>query len=107
MIIFLIIRRQPRSTRTYTRFPDTTLFRSIGVGGGVVAAFGRLHLAHQPARGVARAAREAFFAGHEPGVGQQAEQRPVVVEHLLEVRDRSEEHTSELQSLMRISYAVF
>src|SRR3546814_2121152 len=78
-----MIRRPPRSTRTNTLFPYTTLFRSGGRNlkmrdshpGG---QFGGL--AQQPQRGV--------------GVG------PAAV-------GRSEEHTSELQSLMRISYAVF
>src|SRR3546814_4527792 len=64
---FLMIRRPPRSTRTDTLFPYTTLFRSHD------------RYAHQ-------------------------DRRP----HLQDRRpDRSEEHTSELQSLMRISYAVF
>src|SRR3546814_3942310 len=84
-----MIRRPPRSTRTDTLFPYTTLFRSE-IGGG-----------HQ----------------HDPGVLQHLQHQglraPVqVVAPRLEIADRragdrSEEHTSELQSLMRISYAVF
>src|SRR3546814_7666585 len=78
VIFFLIIRRPPRSTRTDTLFPYTTLFRSLHrverhVGADVAAA-----VAVRPRR-----ADEMLF------------------------RQRSEEHTSELQSLMRISYAVF
>src|SRR3546814_10283593 len=77
---FLMTRRPPRSTRTDTLFPYTTLFRSdqpvIAPGQGV-AAIARDHIAMM---GVAA----AVLIGH-----------------------RSEEHTSELQSLMRISYAVF
>src|SRR3546814_2391908 len=97
-----MIRRPPRSTRTDTLFPYTTLFRAIGIAGLVVQR-------HDPAR-----------VGHlalcvEQIVDRQAqarvlEERQVVRQfrHLVEVReDRSEEHTSELQSLMRISYAVF
>src|SRR6056297_3964851 len=73
---FLMIRRPPRSTRTDTLFPYTTLFRS--------ATFGSL--------------REAFGDNEEDFtrlIGSQ------------EGMSGSEEHTSELQSLRRISYAVF
>src|SRR3546814_10712991 len=85
-----MIRRPPRSTRTDTLFPYTTLFRSTGkLQGGphVVALHGK------------RAIEQAL--GHfaipiEQGVGAHFGQC-----------SRSEEHTSELQSLMRISYAVF
>src|SRR3546814_7029651 len=66
-----MIRRPPRSTRTDTLFPYTTLFRSTWGGGGGHAVRGRTALPDGPKAG------------------------------------RSEEHTSELQSLMRISYAVF
>src|SRR3546814_10057303 len=87
-----MIRRPPRSTRTDTLFPYTTLVRSPGqaeaVGrAGVVVLAHRAHLLPdrlpQPAGGDAQL---------DVGV--------------LEL-PRSEEHTSELQSLMRISYAVF
>src|SRR3546814_9749155 len=74
-----MIRRPPRSTRTDTLFPYTTLFRSLQ---GRRAAGHQLHRRHRPGR----AARCANRQG---------------------AADRSEEHTSELQSLMRISYAVF
>src|SRR3546814_2086467 len=76
-IFFLIIRRPPRSTRTDTLFPYTTLFRSH-------CEFGRV--------GDAALALEL--------VDPRVDQRDAF-------RMRSEEHTSELQSLMRISYAVF
>src|SRR3546814_10169187 len=118
-----MIRRPPRSTRTDTLFPYTTLFRSareidialleidvaVGdppqphTGGG--APCGQVGLIvdreAEPDRGVDRGARlveEAFVVGkferlqHHPGI---------------DAAHRSEEHTSELQSLMRISYAVF
>src|SRR3546814_5853797 len=84
-MFFLMIRRPPRSTRTDTLFPYTTLFRSHRVGGG----------RRQPGTGVRWPRR--------PGGGQQlSADLP-----LRRKRQRSEEHTSELQSLMRISYAVF
>src|SRR3546814_3139647 len=100
-----MIRRPPRSTRTDTLFPYTTLFRSgsqgdlfdhaLATGTLDVLAFaeGILHQIKQPRDDVlheglrAKADREA----DDTGAGQ----------------ERSEEHTSELQSLMRISYAVF
>src|SRR3546814_9702404 len=94
-----MIRRPPRSTRTDTLFPYTTLFRSHrrrDRRGGRANRRRRKsimpgHSPRYPAR--ARAAARARVAAGEP---------PTV----LAIR-RSEEHTSELQSLMRISYAVF
>src|SRR3546814_8223810 len=80
-----MIRRPPRSTRTDTLFPYTTLFRSQGPAG-------------HPA--VARTAD-----GEGPG---RAARRDDGARRLrVPAAGRSEEHTSELQSLMRISYAVF
>src|SRR3546814_6852542 len=77
-----MIRRPPRSTRTDTLFPYTTLFRSFSV--------------------VLPLARPGFITasilGFAHTVGEFGE---------TEDAGRSEEHTSELQSLMRISYAVF
>src|SRR3546814_5055609 len=98
---FLMIRRPPRSTRTDTLFPSTTLFRSDR---------------HQLADPVTHR-RQCRHRLRDPGRGSQADRR-----HADEGRQdrarlsrrrhpaghrRSEEHTSELQSLMRISYAVF
>src|SRR3546814_3603699 len=80
-----MIRRPPRSTRTDTLFPYTTLFRSIA--DLVVGA--ALH-------------REEAFAG-DGEVQRLVGGFDGALRELL----RSEEHTSELQSLMRISYAVF
>src|SRR3546814_15073353 len=97
LFFFLMIRRPPRSTRTDTLFPYTTLFRS----GALQHVRPCLHLGwrsrcrhilpvlqcesgHATARGLVR--RNAALHGRDL---------------------RSEEHTSELQSLMRISYAVF
>src|SRR3546814_1887729 len=95
-----MIRRPPRSTRTDTLFPYTTLFRSIAAGdGGAGAALEggrrrRDRLLHD-ARGAAD--RLSRFQLH-----QRCERVGVSTRTA-----RSEEHTSELQSLMRISYAVF
>src|SRR3546814_10466049 len=99
-----MIRRPPRATRTDTRFPYTTLFRSRTVGLGHHVAEGQpgqrhdhgaAHEAEQQAEGTVEGAEAALL----DAVGQDARQHGE--------QHRSEEHTSELQSLMRISYAVF
>src|SRR3546814_4763753 len=87
-----MIRRPPRSTRTDTLFPYTTLFRSVFV----VRPADTGHLAACRLELGARVHEvEAVRLNHSV-------ERPLRNEFL-----RSEEHTSELQSLMRISYAVF
>src|SRR3546814_7026689 len=98
-----MIRRPPRSTRTDTLFPYTTLFRAGRWRGRrhrerYTSASPRLCVNHSSSS-VAVVALDSRFrgrTGHDP-LAQQREQ----------ARARSEEHTSELQSLMRISYAVF
>src|SRR3546814_16912419 len=83
VFFFVMIRRPPRSTRTDTLFPYTTLFRSA-----------------RRARGATEWRTSGGCAGrgrHEPPSRGRSTRGP----------SRSEEHTSELQSLMRISYAVF
>src|SRR3546814_13294493 len=84
LFFFLMIRRPPRSTRTDTLFPYTTLFRS-------------------PAPPIPRPVPGRCRRASWPG--------PLLPQGALVWRPsplvRSEEHTSELQSLMRISYAVF
>src|SRR3546814_6324380 len=116
--VFLIVRRPPRSTRTVPLFPDTTLFRSSPV---VIAAaiyleeFARKgrwadfvevninNLAAVPSV-VFGLLGLAVFLGFF-GLPRSA---PLVGGMVLSLMTlRSEEHTSELQSLMRISYAVF
>src|SRR3546814_7324425 len=102
-----MIRRPPRSTRTDTLFPYTTLFRSTGdrvpLATDADSARPTQHnpFAHQ--RVPERPNRSFAAAWKFPG--------PAVRAPTLSIRDgqyrRSEEHTSELQSLMRISYAVF
>src|SRR3546814_4165092 len=85
-----MIRRPPRSTRTDTLFPYTTLFRSLRDGADDDAG---------SRRGDADADHVARAGDHR---GEE------LVDALAEgTAQRSEEHTSELQSLMRISYAVF
>src|SRR3546814_5771939 len=99
---FLRIRRPPRSTRTDTLFPYTTLFRSRdlfrrsprsalahAVGGRRPAVAGRLSAHGWAGHGLRGDGTVVEFVGPVLHAG------------------RSEEHTSELQSLMRISYAVF
>src|SRR3546814_4544887 len=95
-----MIRRPPRSTRTDTLFPYTTLFRSVegplfsSNGSRKDQPFDKLR-ANGDKNG-----RFRYRTDHAPGTGHPGDRhRPR--------RGRSEEHTSELQSLMRISYAVF
>src|SRR3546814_6681350 len=117
-----MIRRPPRSTRTDTLFPYTTLFRS-GLALGRFEQRGALADAlFERLVGPAQAALDAAefgdvgVRGHEAAAGHRvaADLDDAAVGHhpLGQVRtagahERSEEHTSELQSLMRISYAVF
>src|SRR3546814_9804791 len=118
---FLRIRRPPIVTRTDTRFPYTTLVRSLDVQGQ--SGRGDLERHRDPR------ARQSRRAGIEAGDGRQGgavqavrrrrfdrprgRRRRSAAFHRggraarAELWRRSEEHTSELQSLMRISYAVF
>src|SRR3546814_19874214 len=84
MFCFLMIRRPPRSTRTDTLFPYTTLFRSLSILFWSLSIAAHALVRSMPLLVVLRATLGISEAGN-----------------------RSEEHTSELQSLMRISYAVF
>src|SRR3546814_9184862 len=96
-----MIRRPPRSTRTDTRFPYTTLFRSaLDVDPAAEAQAG--HTRTAAARGAAADERAADRDGRHPDA-----RAPHQRQRRREGAGRSEEHTSELQSLMRISYAVF
>src|SRR3546814_2621014 len=95
-----MIRRPPRSTRTDTLFPYTTLFRSGAQR--VDHVFQRAH------RRVVEIGVEGHGDQMRRGGGARPRQAALLVQHQGEVAlQRSEEHTSELQSLMRISYAVF
>src|SRR3546814_15919314 len=85
---FLMIRRPPRSTRTGTLFPYTTLFRSMPKESSESVRIREQLIDEELTQS---------FPASDPPSWVQARRRCV----------RSEEHTSELQSLMRISYAVF
>src|SRR3546814_6493996 len=101
-----MIRRPPRSTRPDTPFPYTTLFRSQGLAGDLAAT---LLLATDKPVLVAPAMNHRMW--HHPAT--QANLAALEARGVRRVGPtegamaRSEEHTSELQSLMRISYAVF
>src|SRR3546814_2597486 len=86
-----MIRRPPRSTRTDTLFPYTTLFRSICFP-DTILLYGTVQV-----RRIGRRAQKMY----------RFHQAVVVIQRHNHRVFRSEEHTSELQSLMRISYAVF
>src|SRR3546814_5571467 len=111
-------RRPPRSTRTYTLFPYTTLFRSNGNAGGrqhIVVGAGEIAVEE----GAANAEPLGEFC-RDPEVGtaftlacdHSGAELNQALRFLPDLEAdpqafRSEEHTPELQSLMRISYAVF
>src|SRR3546814_3532574 len=94
-----MIRRPPRSTRTDTLFPYTTLFRS-----NVISA--ATHEAPYVLDGLTNHGTDLKIAEHYTDTGG-ATAHVFALCAMLGFRFRSEEHTSELQSLMRISYAVF
>src|SRR3546814_3132415 len=88
-----MIRRPPRSTRTDTLFPYTTLFRSPGYRGGPPPSDQAAPAsAMKPTATATLRLKPSSQVSHSPPT---------------RAKGRSEEHTSELQSLMRISYAVF
>src|SRR3546814_14583595 len=89
---FLMIRLPPRSTRTDTLFPYTTLFRSLVRGHCTTLSRVHCHLSRCMGAGLVAI---AVLLVAQPARADQT------------IMARSEEHTSELQSLMRISYAVF
>src|SRR3546814_6106304 len=91
--LFLMIRRPPRSTRTDTLFPYTTLFRSVEDVGILAGVHHGLPGAEPKTWGRCRPGSRVRTSGVSPADGPR--------------RRRSEEHTSELQSLLRNSYAVF
>src|SRR3546814_8115687 len=98
--------RPPRSTRTDTRFPYTTIFRSLGGRLTIVPAADNLADSVLAVAGVAEYPLLITTADNcllTPATIAEIEAEAM----RLGVEARSEEHTSELQSLMRISYAVF
>src|SRR3546814_3167460 len=100
IFFFLMIRRPPRSTLTDTLFPYTTLFRSVRrlrtEGAFAHAGLRQQAIDARHVSAVDRFGIVALAVLHGPGHPRAGAQPR-----------RSEEHTSELQSLMRISYAVF
>src|SRR3546814_10875325 len=118
LVFFLMIRRPPRSTRTDTLFPYTTLFRSFPPYS--VGEAGRMMGPKRREIGHGRLAKRGVLA-----VMPTMEEFPYTIRIVSEITEsngsssmasvcgsslalmRSEEHTSELQSLMRNSYAVF
>src|SRR3546814_4136201 len=101
-----MIRRPPRSTRTDTLFPYTTLFRSAG---DAAAPRWHPHPSVRPGLIMTIAPEKLAAVFGKPLNPAFAEKLATVFAAPLTdcTADRSEEHTSELQSLMRISYAVF
>src|SRR3546814_3209587 len=99
MFCFLRIRRPPRSTRTDTLFPSTTIFRSWCAICGRALPRGR-------GRFQARHNSPCWRTSGTDSL-QQASDSQWSTTEIRHSAPRSEEHTSELQSLMRISYAVF
>src|SRR3546814_2104179 len=102
LFFFLMIRRPPRSTRTDTLFPYTTLFRSgdlIGVTGDTILIdvqnIGETRFPFDKVHSAKLLMTDRLIEATAPLSAEGADSI------------RSEEHTSELQSLMRISYAVF
>src|SRR3546814_5371652 len=97
-----MIRRPPRSTRTYTLFPYTTLFRSLAGSNQVVRIDPKTNGVTAP-----------ISVGNAPGSLAVSPDAVWVANTLddtvsqIDPDTRSEEQTSELQSLMRISYAVY
>src|SRR3546814_1679536 len=114
-----MIRRPPRSTRTDTLFPYTTLFRSrdeeiaaAGIGKALPDPGGAEAIAVGLDRRAARRTpahriEHAPVGGERRGIETEAEGGDHEGMSNIRGSDRSEEHTCELQSLMRISYAVF
>src|SRR3546814_6134392 len=97
-----MLRRPPRSTLTDTLFPYTTLFRSTAYGAELIltpASQGGMEYARDLATSMQAEGKGKVLDQFANGDNPRA--------HIETTGPRSEEHTSELQSLMRISYAVF
>src|SRR3546814_2012800 len=113
MFFFLMLRRPPRATRTDTLFPYTTLFRSDQRFLVALHDAGRQLLRPGTQDVVDRLDAFRRVLGDKGQVDQRDVRRrhphreAVQTPGQLRQHQRSEEHTSELQSLMRISYAVF
>src|SRR3546814_9363404 len=108
MVCFVMIRRPPRSTRTDTLFPYTPLVRSrkLIVQAAQGTRPGAERIVDLDETGFEAGGGE-FLLAEQPREEAAAVPLPGQVDEPGPVQRRSEEHTSELQSLMRISYAVF
>src|SRR3546814_3335462 len=108
VFFFLMLRRPPRSTRTDTLFPYTTLFRSLSA----IRCTGAISCPTYKEKAPALQG-EGLRERRKPDADYQQRHYPRRSLHAIPEgartvsKVRSEEHTSELQSLMRISYAVF
>src|SRR3546814_4740703 len=107
-----MIRRPPRSTRTDTLFPYTTLFRSPSFNGFLVTPSIKAATEGSTMRAilttsVIAAAYLCAVPAQASSLGSESTGTMNITVVIPPLADRSEEHTSELQSLMRISYAVF
>src|SRR3546814_3541327 len=109
-----MIRRPPRATRTDTLFPYTPLFRSTGTStprrhDGSCSVRNRDHVAGSLRIGIANDHTEPvpFAMNADESLHESGRRHDQGSARIKVFRSRSEEHTSELQSLMRISYAVF
>src|SRR3546814_12723071 len=103
-VVCLTLRRPPRSTRTDTLFPYTTLFRSPALAGGIKAQT----LFRETYVCVMRRDHPARRTSFDLQAFQDCDHIVVAAHEIGHVHEqRSEVHTSELQSLMRTSYAVF
>src|SRR3546814_10352950 len=107
-----MLRRPPRSTRTDTLFPYTTLFRSAKAEGQYADISLIPGAGGWQSDGLRRHITEALMFAGVPTMVMPATWKPAPITHAAlgwnaSLEARSEEHTSELQSLMRISYAVF
>src|SRR3546814_6750864 len=104
-----MLRRPPRSTRTSTLFPYTTLFRSTTAADSAPVSSAGAASSSSPASSPAMTVLlpSALEAAPSAAPLLSPASTNVTSNHHPALASRSEEHTSELQSLMRISYAVF
>src|SRR3546814_4486514 len=102
-----MIRRPPRSTRTDTLFPYTTLFRSVWKGKANTVKLGRPEAIVVTVAAGSAPKVKTQVARPDPLVAPFVKGQSLGTLKVMLGENRSEEHTSELQSLMRISYAVF
>src|SRR3546814_6846912 len=102
-----MIRRPPRSTRTDTLFPYPTLFRSRTEQIERSARFGGVRHGWHEAERQHAAGQDHRFEQSHASISVDLSRRDCGILCRVRLSGRSEEHTSELQSLMRISYAVF